>query len=113
ADARSGRRPAGRGRTGGRGAPGSAMSARHAMSPLPPAASLLEPDEPPAFEIVNPEGRSSAVLLCDHASNLVPRRLARLGLYGEELSQHIGWDLGAARLSRRLSALLDAPLVLS
>ncbi|WP_436604628.1 N-formylglutamate amidohydrolase [Sorangium sp. So ce1036] len=83
------------------------------MSSLPPAVSLLEPDEPPAFEVVNPEGRSSAVLLCDHASNLVPRRLARLGLYGEELSEHIGWDLGAARLSRRLSALLDAPLVLS
>ncbi|WP_437680224.1 N-formylglutamate amidohydrolase [Sorangium sp. So ce131] len=83
------------------------------MSSLPPAPSLLAPDEPPAFEVVNPDGRSSAVLLCDHAANVVPRRLARLGLYGDELSQHIGWDIGAARLSRRLSTLLDAPLVLS
>lgn len=83
------------------------------ISPPPPALPLLAADEPPAFEVVNPEGRSSAVLLCDHASNRVPRSLGNLCLRSDDLCDHIGWDLGAAQLSRRLSALLDAPLVLS
>ncbi|WP_437329078.1 N-formylglutamate amidohydrolase [Sorangium sp. So ce381] len=78
-----------------------------------PALRILAPDEPPAFEVVNPEGPSSAVLLCDHASNAVPRSLPELGRQHEALREHTGWDIGAARLSRRMSALLDAPLVLS
>lgn len=77
--------------------------------PLP----LLEPDEPPAFEVVNAHGRSNAVLVCDHASNRVPRRLGNLGLEPEQLADHISWDPGAAEVARRLSILLDAPLVLS
>ena len=78
-------------------------------APLP----LLQPDEPPAFDVVNVHGRSNAVLVCDHASNRVPRRLVNLGLTPEQLADHIGWDPGAAEVARRLSILLDAPLVLS
>ena len=74
---------------------------------------LLLPTEPPAFEVVNPEGRSSAVLVCDHASNRVPARLSDLGLEQYRLLEHIGWDPGAAEVARRLSAHLDAPLLLS
>ena len=75
--------------------------------------SLLSPDEPPAVEIVNADGSSSAVLLCDHASNRVPERLGNLGLEPVQLADHIGWDPGAADVARRLSARLNAPLVLS
>ena len=74
---------------------------------------LLAPDEPPAFEIVNANGCGNAVLVCDHASNRVPRRLGNLGLAPEQLADHIGWDPGAAEVARRLSAQLDAPLMLS
>jgi len=74
---------------------------------------LLERDEPPAVEVINAEGSSSAVLVCDHASNRVPRRLANLGLKSAHLADHIAWDPGAAEVARRLSAHLDAPLVLS
>lgn len=77
------------------------------------SASLLEPDEPPAFEVINAHGTSSAVLVCDHASNRVPRRLGTLGLDRAQLEDHIGWDPGAAEVARRLSAHLDAPLVMS
>ncbi|GAB6042842.1 N-formylglutamate amidohydrolase [Endothiovibrio diazotrophicus] len=81
---------------------------RHpAQSPLP------GPDEPPAVEVVNPAGLGSVVLLCDHASHRVPRRLGILGLDPRQLSGHIGWDPGAAEVARRLSRQLDAPLVLS
>ena len=74
---------------------------------------LLTQDDPPAFEIVNSEGSASAVLVCDHASNRIPRRLGTLGLRSKQLADHIAWDLGAAEVSRSLSARLDAPLVLS
>jgi predicted N-formylglutamate amidohydrolase len=75
--------------------------------------SLLGPDEPPPVEIVNADGRSNAVLVCDHASNRVPQKLGTLGLDADQLMDHIGWDPGAAEVARHLSKLLDAPLVLS
>ncbi len=76
-------------------------------------APLLGNDEPPPVEFVNADGRSSAVIVCDHASNRVPRQLGMLGLDAVQLADHIGWDPGAADVARRLSTLLDAPLVLS
>ncbi len=74
---------------------------------------LLASDEPAAFEIVNADGAGSAVVVCDHASNRLPRRLGALGLGAADLADHIAWDPGAADVARRLSELLDAPLVLS
>ena len=77
------------------------------------AAALLGPDEPPPVETINPDGRCSAVLVCDHASNRVPERLGNLGLGPHLLADHIGWDPGAADVARRLAADLDSPLVSS
>lgn len=74
---------------------------------------LLAPDEPPAVELINAQGRSSVVLVCDHASNRIPRLLGNLGLDAAQLASHIAWDPGAAEVARALSAQLDAPLVLS
>ena len=64
-----------------------------------------------AVAVVNPDGRGPFVLVCDHASNWVPGSLKRLGLHPGELERHIAWDPGALELARRLSELLDAPLV--
>lgn len=75
--------------------------------------SELDPVDPPAVEVVNPDGRTPLLLVCDHASKAVPQRLNNLGLRPEELSQHIGWDPGAAEVTRRLANRLDAPAVLS
>lgn len=74
---------------------------------------LLEPDEPPPFEVVRPSGSSRALLICDHASSRLPRALGDLGLSDADRHSHIGWDIGAANVARSLSGLLDAPLVLS
>lgn len=65
----------------------------------------------PAVAVERPEGASPIVLLCDHASNHWPTRLGALGLRQSDLFQHFAWDPGALAVSRRLSALLDAPLV--
>ncbi len=73
----------------------------------------LDPDEPAPFEAVNPDGASPFLLVCDHAGNRVPRRLAGLGLDPRELERHIAWDIGAAAVARRLSSALDAALFLT
>ena len=78
-------------------------------SPSRPA--LLGPEDPPPFEVVNGDGAAPLLLLCDHASNVVPRALDGLGLSHADLHRHIAWDIGAAEVSRILSARFDAPLV--
>jgi predicted N-formylglutamate amidohydrolase len=74
---------------------------------------LLSSMEPAAVEVVNPGGAGMVVLVCDHASNRVPRCFGSLGLDAARLADHIAWDPGAAAVARALSVQLDAPLVLS
>ncbi|MFN4142721.1 N-formylglutamate amidohydrolase [Aestuariivirga sp.] len=73
---------------------------------------LLQDDEENPFIAVNEGGRSPYVLICEHASRLLPRRLGNLGLAEAELSRHIAWDIGAEKVARLLSRLMDAPLLL-
>lgn len=68
---------------------------------------------PPAVTALNEGGASRFVLLCEHASNYIPPDYDALGLPSAELERHIAYDIGAANLARRLSALLDAPLFLA
>ncbi|MGQ9365945.1 N-formylglutamate amidohydrolase [Azospirillum sp. A39] len=80
--------------------------------PAPPPP-LLGPGDPPPATVLNPTGSCRAVLVCDHAHRAIPRSLGTLGLTDEELSRHIAYDIGAADLTRRLSARFDATAVLS
>jgi predicted N-formylglutamate amidohydrolase len=58
------------------------------------------------------KGQARCLVVCDHAGRRIPARLANLGLPEHELGRHIGWDIGAADVTRRLALLLDAPAVL-
>ena len=70
-------------------------------------------DEPlQAVEIVNPAGRAPVLLICDHAGRATPGWLGDLGLSERERARHIGWDPGAAAVTRVLANRLDAPAVL-
>jgi predicted N-formylglutamate amidohydrolase len=73
---------------------------------------LLTADEPVAFTMERPQGRSEFLLVCDHASRLVPHSLGSLGLDETQLASHIAWDIGAAGVARQLSTALDATLLL-
>ena len=73
---------------------------------------LLSEDDPPVFLIERAKGTSAFVLTCDHAGREIPHKLASLGLSEHELSTHVAWDLGVAELGRRLSARLDAFLIM-
>ena len=68
---------------------------------------------PPAVRVINEAGTSPYVLLCEHASRFIPASYGGLGLGEEDLSRHIAWDIGAAKVAFSLAALLDAPLVLA
>jgi predicted N-formylglutamate amidohydrolase len=72
---------------------------------------LLGADEPPPYIEFGRQGRSNFVILVDHASQRIPRRLGDLGLPPAELQRHIAWDIGALGVARRMAATLDAPLV--
>ena len=61
----------------------------------------------------NETGSSTYVLVCEHASNYIPREYGGLGLPPQDLERHIAWDIGAAALAQQLSSLLDAPLFVS
>lgn len=74
---------------------------------------LLTSLEPPAYTVLNAQGRSDVVVVCDHASNLIPLQLQGLGLSTHALESHIAWDIGALWVARYLSERLDAPLVFS
>jgi len=80
---------------------------------MAPPRKLLGPGEPPAVEHLNAAGKSPVLLTCDHASRRVPLALAGLGLAEEIRAQHIGWDIGAAAVTRLLAAALDAPALLA
>ena len=63
---------------------------------------LLAGEEAPAL-LVNGDGRSHYVLVCEHASNRLPTSLGTLGLPRSELQRHIAWDIGAEQVARLLS----------
>lgn len=68
---------------------------------------------PPLIEHFNGGGRMPVLLLCDHAGKSLPEGLDFLGITADELSRHIGWDIGAADVTRELACLLDAPAILN
>ena len=68
-----------------------------------------EEGDPVALENVAARGR--VIVVCEHASRVMPAALGTLGLSAEALSSHIAWDPGALAVSRLLAGSLDATLV--
>lgn len=64
---------------------------------------------PPVIENEDAAGR--IVLLCEHASNVIPPQWGDLGLTPDQRRAHIAWDPGALGLARGLARRLDAVLV--
>ena len=76
-------------------------------------AALLSPKDPPPYEVVNPHATVPLLFICDHAGHQVPAALADLGLTKADLVDHIGWDIGADAVTRRMAAVFGATAVLS
>ena len=67
------------------------------------------------FEILNPNGKAPVLLICDHASNVVPGSVndGTLGLPDHDMERHIAFDVGARSVTKHLSELLDAHAIVS
>jgi hypothetical protein len=75
------------------------------------AETLLAPGEPIPVTVRHEEGSSPFMLVADHAGNVMPRALGRLGIAAAECERHIAWDIGIAGLGRVLADALDATLI--
>lgn len=64
------------------------------------------------FEFIG-GGKLGLLLLCDHASNMLPQGYGRLGLAAAHFDRHIAYDIGARDLTLALAAGLDCPALLS
>ncbi|MDP2205747.1 MAG: N-formylglutamate amidohydrolase [Alphaproteobacteria bacterium] len=71
-------------------------------------ARLLQPGEPAPYRIENAKGKAPILVVCDHASNRVPRALNGVGLTKAALEKHIAWDPGTENIGRYMSEKLDA-----
>ena len=74
---------------------------------------LLQPGLDPApVGWVNRGAVSPVLLICEHAGKTVPQSLGDLGLSPETMNLHIGWDPGAAAVTRAMAQRLGCPAVL-
>ena len=73
---------------------------------------LLTPDEPAPFEILNADALLPVLLVCDHASNRFPRSLGTMGLDYINRVSHIALDIGADAVAKALAENLGATAVI-
>jgi predicted N-formylglutamate amidohydrolase len=70
---------------------------------------LLGLDEEPAVEVR--DGSGPFIIVCEHASNRLPRALGLLGLAPSDLERHIAFDPGAAALAAAIAERTRGALV--
>jgi predicted N-formylglutamate amidohydrolase len=73
---------------------------------------LLGDADPQPIEFCNKSGAARVLLVCEHAGQLIPSALGDLGVSESEMARHIGWDIGAASVTKKLAKLLDAQAIL-
>lgn len=73
--------------------------------------SLLALDEPAPVTVRNENGASPFLIVADHAGNLTPRALGKLGVSDAEWQRHIGWDIGIAGVCRAIADKLGATII--
>ena len=78
---------------------------------MPEMTGLLTARDGAPVAIERADAKSDIVLICEHASALVPERLGDLGLSAELRQSHIAWDPGALSVAMMLSEMLDATLI--
>jgi predicted N-formylglutamate amidohydrolase len=77
----------------------------------PASSELLSAEEPSPVGVREVDGDPRLLVICDHASNRLPKSLADLGVDAARLNEHIAWDLGALGVARGVADQLRATLV--
>ncbi len=74
--------------------------------------SLLAPDEPGPYRVLNPLAEQPILLVCDHASCRFPRSLGDMGLDPFARRCHLAVDIGAGALTEAVAKSLGVTAVL-
>ena len=74
-------------------------------------ATILTYSDPPPVNKANQNGKSRYIIVCDHATNVIPEKLKLLSLDKKSLEKHIALDIGALGVAKTISDILDAPLL--
>ena len=72
-----------------------------------------ETKEFPPYTRIDGAHDAGLLVICDHASNALPHAYGTLGLPQSQLERHIGYDIGAAGVTREIARLLGAPALLA
>jgi predicted N-formylglutamate amidohydrolase len=72
---------------------------------------LLSPDEPGPFRVLNPLAEHPVLLICDHASHRFPRSLGDMGLDPFARRCHLALDIGAGPVTESLAQSLGVSAV--
>ena len=64
-----------------------------------------------SVSLLNSSGNFPALIICEHASNYIPKIYCGLGLNESERVSHIAWDPGADVVALELSKLFNAPYI--
>lgn len=74
---------------------------------------FLRKGEKASFSRINAKSQSPIIIVCDHASNAMPKAAKNLGLDAKTRKMHIAWDPGTEHVGRYLARVLNAPLQLA
>lgn len=72
---------------------------------------LLSPEEPGPFRVLNPLAEQPVLLICDHASHRFPKSLGDMGLDPFARRCHLAIDIGAGPLTKSLAKSLGVTAV--
>lgn len=75
------------------------------------SATLLSADEPRPFTVMSPDATAPILLVCDHASLRMPKKLGTMGLDPAARRCHLALDIGAGPLTESLSVELGVTAV--
>lgn len=69
----------------------------------------LETKEFPSYTRIDGTHSGGLIVICDHASNALPQEYGTLGLVRRQLERHIGYDIGAAGVTKEIARRLGVP----
>ncbi|ARE83715.1 N-formylglutamate amidohydrolase [Roseovarius mucosus] len=68
-------------------------------------------DDSDVVEVIGAQANGPVLILCEHASNVIPAQYGGLGLSAEARSSHAAWDPGARAVAVQLAEALCSPMV--
>lgn len=69
--------------------------------------------DPAPFQRIEGAENAKVLVICDHASPLIPPHLGELGLDPAQRFAHVAWDIGAGAVASGLAQRLGCPAVLA